>query len=219
MIARGMIGFALCHGWAFDAHDMQPLQAALQARMPQAAFASFDLGFYGAAQAPTLAAEVQWIALGHSWGFAWLLQQPQAWRAAISVNGFTRFCRRPGRPEGTPPRLLDAMLARLEHETAATVADFRLRCGMPATATSDPDAALLNEHLLRLRDLDIALPAIPLLALGTDADAIVPSALTAACFAREGCTLQKFSGDHTHLLRAPELAAATIAQFVEALDA
>lgn len=217
-----MTGFALCHGWGFDASAMQPLQTALQARLPHAtfaAFASFDLGFYGAAQMPALPDNVQWIALGHSWGFAWLLQQPTTWRAAISVNGFTRFCRSPGRPEGTPSRLVDAMLARLQQDAAATVADFRQRCGMPAVATGDLDAALLHEHLLRLRDLDIALPAIPLLALSTGDDAIVPPALAAACFAGEGCTLREFSGDHTRLLREPESAAAAIAEFVEALNA
>jgi pimeloyl-[acyl-carrier protein] methyl ester esterase len=214
-----MIGFALCHGWAFDAQAMQPLQAALQARLPHAAFACFDLGFYDAPQMPDLSDQVQWIALGHSWGFAWLLQQPIAWRAAVSVNGFTRFCRQPGRPQGTPPRLVDAMLARLEQDAAATVADFRLRCGMPAAAASNLDVALLHEHLLRLRDLDLDLPAIPLLALRSADDAIVAPALAAVCFDDPHCTQEEFDGDHTRLLREPQAAAAAIGRFVEAFDA
>ncbi len=212
-----MLGFAFCHGWSFDAHSMAPLRDELARRLPHVPQASFDLGFTGAPQTPQLSREVSWIALGHSWGFAWLMQQGQPWRAAISINGFTRFCRRPGHPEGTPARLVDAMLARLATDAPAVAADFHDRCGMPAQAPRHLDQSALLLHLTRLRDLDLALPDCPTLALATDADAIVPLALARACFAQDGCTLREFPGDHMQLLREPSAAADAIAQFTESL--
>ncbi len=215
-----MLGIAFCHGWSFDTQSLAPLQAALAQRLPDVAQASFDLGFTGTPQTPALAPDVDWIALGHSWGFAWLLQQDQPWRAAIAINGFSRFCRRPGHPEGAPARLVDAMLARLQTEAQAVVQDFHARCGVPAPqALQHLDQAALQQHLQRLRDLDIALPACPLLALATDDDAIVPPALARACFVQDGCTLQHFPGDHLQLLRAPDAAADAIAAFIESLHA
>lgn len=212
-----MIGFALCHGWSFDAQAFAPLRQALLQRLPDAAFASFDLGFHRAPHIPELAGDIQWIAMGHSYGFAWLLQQPQAWHAAISINGFSRFCRRPGQPQGTPLRLLQAMQAHLESDMHGTVRDFQARCGMSAIASMDLDQAALRQHLERLRDLDLALPHCPVLALATRDDAIVPPALTQACFARAGCTLQEFNGDHMTLLREPATAADAIAAFTRKL--
>ncbi|WP_164932058.1 alpha/beta hydrolase [Janthinobacterium sp. 17J80-10] len=213
-----MIGFAFCHGWSFDAQAIAPLRQALLQRLPDAACASFDLGFHGAPQAPQLAQGIQWIALGHSYGFAWLLQQPQSWHAAISLNGFTRFCRHPGHPEGTPVRLLQAMQAHLERDAQGTVRDFQAHCGMPSAPPAVLDQALLQEHLGRLRDLNLALPDCPILALATRADAIVPPALTHACFAGAG-TLQEFGGDHMQLLREPATAADAIAAFIRNLHA
>ena len=198
-----MIGFALCHGWSFDASALAPLQAALEQRFPGAACVSFDLGFTGRPHGLLLAPETDWIALGHSYGFAYLMQQPAAWKAAVSINGFTRFCRRPGRPEGTPVRLLEAMLERLTQDPRATVQDFYLRCGVPHGAPEQLDQTSLHEHLSRLRDLDLSLPPCPTLALATVDDAIVPLALARACFSAPACALQELQGDHVRLLQEP----------------
>lgn len=214
-----MIGFAFCHGWSFDAQALAPLRQALLQRLPDAVCASFDLGFHGAPQVPHLSREIQWIALGHSYGFAWLLQQPQPWHAAVSLNGFTRFCRRPGHPQGTPVRLLQAMQAQLARDATGTVGDFQARCGMPSTAPRGLDQATLLEHLERLRELDIVLPDCPTLALATTDDVIVPPALTQACFVQAGCTLREFAGDHMQLLRAPAITADAIAAFTRNLHA
>lgn len=214
-----MIGFAFCHGWSFDAQALAPLRQALLQRLPDAACASFDLGFHGAPQVPQLPQEIHWIALGHSYGFAWLLQQPQPWHAAISLNGFTRFCRRPGHPEGTPVRLLQAMQAQLARDAHGTVRDFHARCGMPVAPALALDQAALLNHLDRLRELDLALPDLPTLALATRDDAIVPPALTHACFAQANCTLREFAGDHMHLLREPDATADAIAAFTRNLHA
>ena len=198
-----MIGFALCHGWSFDASALASLQAALENHFPQAAWALFDLGFTGQAHTPPLEPDRQWIALGHSYGFAWLMQQPVPWQAAVSINGFTRFCRRPGHPEGTPVRLLDAMRERLAREPRATVQEFYRRCGALEAAPTHLDPLQLHDHLTRLRDLDQTPPLCPTLAFATQDDTIVPLALSRACFERTGCAFYEVPGDHMHLLREP----------------
>lgn len=214
-----MIGFALCHGWSFDASALAPLQAALEQRFPEAACVSFDLGFTGHGHVPLLAPQRDWVALGHSYGFAYLMQQPVAWKAAVSINGFTRFCRRPGRPEGTPVRLLEAMLERLTQDQRATVQDFYLRCGAAHGAPDHLDQTSLHAHLSRLRDLDLSLPSCPTLALATVDDAIVPLALARACFRTPAGVLREFEGDHARLLQEPGPCIDALSRLMESLYA
>lgn len=214
-----MIGFAYCHGWSFDAQALAPLQQELAQRFPHAAHASFDLGFTCAPQAPTLAPEVAWIALGHSYGFAWLMQQPQTWQAAIALNGFTRFCRHPGRAQGAPVRRVDAMLANLSQDAHAVVEEFQAHCGTAAAGKMELNPEALAAHLQKLRNLDLALPDCPLLALSTNDDIVVPPALTRACFNHAGCTLREFPGDHLRLLQEPGATARLIAEFIETIHA
>ncbi|MGV3741646.1 MAG: alpha/beta fold hydrolase [Burkholderiaceae bacterium] len=223
-----MIGFALCHGWAFDAQAMEVFAANLRRHFPDSPVVAFDLGFTGKPQAPfpdiASSKDTRWIALGHSYGFAWLMQQELAWHATVSVNGFTRFCRRPGKPEGTPVRLVDAMIARLDSEPQATVEEFRRRCGGMHTAAEAAwpshdarlDVPLLGAHLRQLRDLDLSLSGIPILALSTREDVIVPPSLTHACFAHAHCTIEEYEGSHLRLLQEPAQCMAAIRTFVEA---
>lgn len=214
-----MIGFALCHGWSFDATALAPLRAALAQRFPDAVFATFDLGFTGAPQAPALAPGRAWIALGHSYGFAYLMRQPVSWKAAVSINGFTRFCRLPGQPQGTPPRLLEAMLERLMQDPQATVRDFYQRCGAAREAPGGLALPQLRHHLLQLRELDLEPPPCPTLALATRDDAIVPLALAQACFGAPGVDLRQFAGDHVRLLREPAPCVAAVSDWMGTLDA
>jgi pimeloyl-[acyl-carrier protein] methyl ester esterase len=204
------IGFALCHGWAFDAQAMMPLVAALRPLFPDAEFALFDLGFGGHRQHPALPDDRRWIAIGHSYGYAWLMQQPVPWHAAIAINGFTRFCRHPGQSEGTPLRVLDAMLARLANDQAATVADFHARCGAHLPAPPELDAEALTIHLHHLRALELLPVACPTLALTTDDDLIVSPALARACFAQGQAEWRQLAGDHTSLLGQPAILAQSI---------
>lgn len=199
-----MIGFALCPGWSFDGSCLAPLQAELTQRFPRAAIAVFELGFTGPVRVPVLAADRAWIAVGHSYGFAYLMQQPVPWKAAMSINGFTRFCRRPGQSEGTPVRLLDAMLERLAFDPHATVQAFHRRCGATHDVPDQLEPQRLQLHLTYLRDLELALPPCPTLALATRDDAIVPLALARACFGQPRCSLQELPGHHLRLLQEPE---------------
>lgn len=254
LAAAQPLGFALCHGWGLDAASMQPLATALLHAFPADSVQCvlFDLGFGGNPQRPHLDPDRAWIAVGHSYGLAWLLQQAASfqdatdaptvagnkaslvpWRAAVSINGFTRFCRQAGQAPGTPVRLLDAMLARLERDPVATVQDFRARCGSVADDPAFPLATLardagdaarhaLQQHLLALRTLDLRLPGLPLLALATQDDAIVPPALAQACFGALDTTgarcLQQLPGDHLSLLRQPEMLADWIRTWLEITD-
>lgn len=210
-----MIGFALCHGWSFDLHAMTRLQDALKQRLPRAHFSVFDLGFSGAERFPALPSSINWIAVGHSYGFAYLMNLPVSWKAAVSLNGFTRFCRRPDNPTGTPARIVDAMLKRLQEAPEETVADFRRRCGERDIIFGDLDREKLIKHLGLLRDLDIPLPSCPIFALAGTDDAIVPIELARACFVPDRCALHETAGDHMSMLTMPEEYAGLIADFVE----
>lgn len=214
-----MIGFAFCHGWSFDAQSLAPLREELARRFPHAPQASFDLGFTCAPRMPALAPDTTWVAVGHSYGFAWLMQQPQAWHAAVAINGFTRFCRRPGRLEGAPVRRIDAMLAGLEQETHAVVAEFQAHCRAIVPIGTQFDSAALANHLRQLRDLDLSLPDLPVLALAAAEDIVVPRALAHACFSGTAATLREFPGDHLDMLKNPAEAVQAIAEFIEAIHA
>lgn len=210
-----MIGFALCHGWSFDAQVMARLEKALKQRFPEACFSVFDLGFSGAEQLPALPSSTEWIAIGHSYGFAYLMNQSVPWKAAVSLNGFTRFCRRPGKPEGTSARIVDAMLKRVADAPRETVAEFRRRCGDANIVHDHFDREKLLAHLTLLRDLDIAPPSCPILALASADDVIVPIELSRACFAHDNCRLHEIPGDHMHPLASPEAHIDLIADFAE----
>jgi pimeloyl-[acyl-carrier protein] methyl ester esterase len=213
-----MIGFALCHGWSFDSRVLTPLQEALKQRFPQAPCPVFDLGFTGKEQIPDLPQSIDWIAVGHSYGFAWMMRRPHSWKAAISLNGFTRFCRQTGRPEGTPFRIVDAMLKRVADAPRETVEEFQRRCGMQDTAHGNLDREHLLEHLALLRDLDLPAPPCPTLALASVDDPIVPIELARICFGYPHCILHETQGDHIRLLTAPQQYIDLIAGFVEGLD-
>lgn len=218
-----MIGFALCHGWGFDARVMERFADCLRAQFPQAKTTLLDLGFTGRPHAPALDSleteGMHWIAVGHSYGFAYLMRRSLPWRAAISVNGFTRFCRRTGKPEGMPVRVLDAMLARLQAEPHATVAEFRQRCGSEALLSQALDVPLLAAHLQQLRDVDLSLPPCPVLSLSTREDVIVPPTLTQACFMDSACMREDYAGGHLALLHDAPTCMQAIASFMETVHA
>ncbi|WP_085317930.1 hypothetical protein [Derxia lacustris] len=223
-----MPGFVLCHGWGLDARSLDPLAAALRARFPAHELLAEELGFFGPARAAVADAAARddggWIGIGHSWGFARLAQATVAprWRALVSINGFTRFCRAPGRRSGMPARAVDAMLARLALDADGCLADFHARCaeGGAVPAAVPPyraDSAALAEALRQLRDSDFVPPAVPLLALVAAADAVVAPEHAQTLFAPLATELVTLAGSHLLPLDAPDDCAAAIARFVAAL--
>lgn len=168
------------HGWGFDAG----FWTALRALLPQFACLADDRGYFG--QPKDVGAEGPVLLVGHSLGVMRALADPPAQSIGlVAINGFDRFADR-GDGLGTPPRVLDRMMARMAADPARVVEDFRRRCGCEA-AFPAPDAARLIDDLALLRDGDLragaaAFPA-PILSLQGGDDPLLPPALRRAVFA------------------------------------
>lgn len=167
------------HGWGFDAGFWD----AVIALLPDFACVADDRGYFGDPRAPDAAGPV--IAIGHSLGaMRALAAMPDACRGLIAINGFDRFAADEGAP-GVPVRVIDRMLARLDGDAAATVADFRARCGGDA-AFGPCHAGRLRDDLLALRDGDrrtaSGLARFPILSLHGARDPILPADLRRAAF-------------------------------------
>ncbi|MCC7006757.1 MAG: alpha/beta hydrolase [Ottowia sp.] len=234
-----MIGFALCHGWAFDASAMRLLSSHLRAYFPQHKQAFFDLGFTGTPHTPRLDKHIHWIAIGHSYGFAYLMQHNIDWRGAIAINGFTRFCQpvpvleetdkatHKSRPrnstQGIPAWIIDAMYARLLVDTHGTIAAFYARCIDVGTIELPIPTTLVREalalHLKKLRDTDMTLPICPLLAIAACDDTIVSTTQARAQFQRHPkMHYIELTGNHLLPLTATQACANAIAQFLASLS-
>ena len=160
-------------GWAMPPGFWDRLQALLPPDLMDGA---------GKARAPVLA-------VGHSLGLMRLLAVPPDRLAGLlSINGFSRFSRAPDHPDGIDARILQRMAQRLQRQPAATVADFRLRCGLAATGPQQLpcDRAELAAGLRLLQEGDeraaLAALSCPVLALAGGADEIATPALAQACF-------------------------------------
>lgn len=217
------LNFIFCHGWGFDQRMMQPLAQALRQYFPQAQHFFYDLGFTGQSHIPEYQNNTNhsYIAIGHSYGFAFLTQQPWPWSAMIAINGFTHFCKLPGKKYGLPLPILDSTYTRLHTDTQATIHEFHQRCGLTEHSIyADADQFIrieLAETLLVLRELTIKPPSCPSLALATTHDKIAPPDLTNECFALSQMDLKWFPGNHLSLLTTPDHCAHTIAHFVNQL--
>ena len=206
--------FLFLHGWGFDALVWDGVRARLGGVAP-------DLGYLGAPVPAPAEPDARVIAVGHSLGCLLLLGAlPPGCVGFIAVNGFSRFCAAPDFPNGVPTRLLERMLARLETEPYAVLAEFRHRCGAPplqAGSALDADRReRLRAGLLALRDRDeraaAGALAVPMLVLAGEADPIAPPALTQASF--PGRTiLWRAGGGHLLPLTDPDWCAERIAAF------
>jgi SAM-dependent methyltransferase len=220
------VGLVVCHGWGYGADDMKPLVKALQVHWPAAQILEISLGYDDTPQTSETALvatlrqhrDTSWLAVGHSWGFAWLLQQDVDWAAAVSLNGFARFCRKNGAASGTPARLLEGMSDRLASAPEATLAEFWSRVGQASKHRRHHQADRLREDLLAMRDTDVTLPDCPILALASRNDVIVAPALSEACFPAHLAQLRWFESDHALPLHAPQECARAIRDFVSRLD-
>ncbi len=218
-----MIGFALCHGWGFNSNALQPLANQLRQCFPEAALTLWDIGFTGKPHHALLDPRYQWIAIGHSYGFAYLIQQNMDWHAAISINGFTRLCHHPGYCHGLPPHIIDSMLKHLCMDMSATLSAFYMRCGISSAQAIERaqenyfDKKNLIHHLKCMRDLNIAPPTYPFLVLCSNHDKIVPPALTDENFGSTPHVLRNLAGDHALPLKSSDICAHEIIQFVKHL--
>jgi len=182
-----MTGLVFLHGWGYGPCVWDAWTEAFADRPTL----QLDAGYFGpecmdiAASLPTNAEG--WIGVGHSFGFAKLLGFNIPWRGLIGFGAFLHFCAKTDQNTGTPPELLDAMLARLDVAPAEVLRRFTKRCGQQSPENAPQDASglrRLREDLLRLRDLDMLLASPPLpqttppiLLLHAEDDRIVPLAL------------------------------------------
>jgi pimeloyl-[acyl-carrier protein] methyl ester esterase len=208
------------HGWAFDSTVWDALRERL-ADWPQAVL---DAAYFEDAPAASGALQGPVLAIGHSYGVMRLLEQlPAGCAGMVSMNGFSRFCAGPDFPAGTPAKLVDRMIARLQQAPLAVLNAFRERCGAGAIEPAILSPALIDD-LLALRHDDrrasLAELSVPVLALAGTDDLIVPPALTRAVFdGRPGAELHWHEGGG-HLLpqSAPDWCAARIRSFLESLS-
>ena len=171
------------HGWGFGAwcwdrwRDVLPANFALHCP---------DLGYFGPAVA--VAAQPR-IVVAHSLGLH--LLPPQLCVAAeliVVISGFRSFHSACARQARRSRRTVEQMMARLEREPAALLADFYTRCGTPSDSDSTElaevrwpesiDADGLRRDLQLLQESVLELSAIPaaaqVLILHGSRDRVVP---------------------------------------------
>ncbi|BDU71699.1 alpha/beta hydrolase family protein [Mesoterricola silvestris] len=160
----------LVHGWGFGPSLWEPLREAL----PGPRWFTLDLGYFGPARLelpPALD-----LVVGHSFGCLWALREPALDGVPlVAVNGFARFSAAADYPEGTPVRVLDRMLDRLQADPGGVLRAFHARLGTEPPP-GEPDVARLRADLLRMRDEDARGLRQPVLALGAADDPLVPMA-------------------------------------------
>ena len=80
------------HGWGCGPEIWNPLVQCLS-QSPDNRLSEttcLNLGFFGPSEIPAGHFD---LAVGHSFGFLWLLEQQQlTFDRIVSINGFTRFC-------------------------------------------------------------------------------------------------------------------------------
>ena len=114
------LGFVLRHGWSFCAQDLHPLAQHLG--KISAHILIDDLGYWSdTPQIPERSLEINWIAVGHSYGFASLLREVDTpWVGAVGIGAFIRF------PQAGLPEMQQAFA----RAPLRTIQAFRRRCGL-----------------------------------------------------------------------------------------
>lgn len=211
--------FVFVHGWGFDAAFWTPLRKALGD--PDCTVV--DLGF----RAPRdidIPTDTPYIAVGHSFGVPWLLQNGanHTWQALISINGFSRFTKCDDFPDGTDPRILRRMIAGFAKRPEAVCHDFLKLCGVENPVVDQLNTPSMLEGLQALQDWDQR-PAFakrhePVLALTGAADPLASPALSKAAFAPHS-VLVKADGNHILPLSDPQWCAAHMTMFLKDINA
>ena len=142
------------HGWGFGAwcwdrwRDVLPAGFALHCP---------DRGYFGSAVA--VAARPR-IVLAHSLGLHLLSSQLWAADLIVVISGFRSFHSACARQARSSRRTVEQMLARLEREPAALLADFYARCGVPLGSrwpeSLDADGLRCDLQLLQESALELS---------------------------------------------------------------
>ncbi|MBV1832455.1 alpha/beta fold hydrolase [Novacetimonas pomaceti] len=189
------IPLVFMHGWAFGPEIWAPIQRELTDRV----CINLDFGYFSNERHAELP-DRPFIAVGHSLGALWLLDQaPEQCRGMVLFNGFARFAAAADFPEGIAPRILTRMMRALKSTPHATVEDFRRRAGtdLPLPGTPRPERLATGlQHLQELDARQVICPArFALYCLAGTQDPIAPPALTRASLAR-GASIDWVEGGH-----------------------
>lgn len=229
MSARMTIGLTFFHGWGLSPRFWQPLAALLQA-YPQT---SWDAGYFDAPQVPDFNGATRWVAVGHSMGLIHALEQPphNGWAAMVSLCGFTRFCAQQAGEAGQPKRVVERMLRAFNRSPDEVLHDFLDRCALstlhPANGIGHGDpiqSDRLRTDLSRLATVDasdlMSQVSVPVLALASRDDMIVPAALTESTFGQRPNTQLAWHEQGGHALGHDQagVCAQAIQAFLTTLD-
>ena len=228
------------HGWAFTPAFWAPLLKEL----PDLDAHCLDLGFFGPPRLDMPNGDDDIVAVGHSLGLLWLLRTAQAarlpvgdslpgslqrpFRAMVSLGGFSVFSAMPDLPCGVSSTAIKVMrrgLGRGQESMEAVLKTFHRNCATPEELRPDTGLARsqrLTEGLDWLltwdQRADLEGLDIPITALAAKDDAIVPPALTRACFSGKASRLEWLStGGHAFPLTRPQACAHHIRAFLAEL--
>ncbi|HYJ58580.1 MAG TPA: hypothetical protein VEW64_04390 [Methyloceanibacter sp.] len=204
--------FVLVHGWGFHAG----IWVDFAGHLDGADVTLVDLGFVSGGPKSAAHWPQDAIAVGHSLGLLWLLEQGGGrFRALVSLQGFDCFCCH------VAPSRVAALKRGLEREPDATLQAFWRSCGAPGFALPAAlNVARLDEGLDWLMHWDARKAkdelACPVLALASRDDAIVPASMSEAIW-RDSVLQWSQDGGHVLPLRHPRWCARHVLDFANAL--
>jgi pimeloyl-[acyl-carrier protein] methyl ester esterase len=204
--------FVLVHGWGFHAGIFADFIGHLEG----ADVTLVDLGFV--AGGPKGASDwlADAIAIGHSLGLLWLLENGGGrFKALVSVQGFDCFCCH------IAPSRIAALKRGLEREPAGTLQAFWRSCGAAGFALPGAlNIPRLNEGLDWLMHWDARKAKdelqCPVLALAARDDPVVPVSMSEAIWSERGIVWSP-DGGHVLPLRHPRWCARHVLEFARAV--
>jgi pimeloyl-[acyl-carrier protein] methyl ester esterase len=196
------------HGWGFDASFFKPLCHAL----PEYDHLVIDWGYFGQKHLPKPYGDQPLIGIGHSLGFAKLLELDFPFSRLISLGGFTRFCQTDEFEEGMSQRVLQRMQTKFKKNPQQVLIDFQVSCGYshPILPVESINEQLLQADLDKLMTVALLLPSIPCLAIAGLADQVCPLPQQQTLFS----SVKIMSGEHNFPQVSPFETAKTIQNFL-----
>ena len=174
-----MTGFIFCHGWGLGPDFFSPLWKELQRHYPQSPALFWNLGYCGETHTPLPFKGIErWVGIGHSLGFAKLLESRLPFKGIIGLQAFVNFL-------GTDPALhkrqtlsLRAFSRNFRANPLTALASFRHTVGEMERCNSVNLRQLEEDINFLKHDYSCLLPSLPTLVIGNEHDPVVlPSLL------------------------------------------